>query len=114
MSPWQENRTKILGTAATVVAGTLSMISLGMFGSNGTEPALLEPVTIRWMTVVLSLLNMVLAGGTVAVGFSNTTAERIASAAARVEVAKADTAAAMETALLSPSPVAPTAPPASP
>ena len=89
---WTNNRVKILGSLATLVAGMLSLIALGMFNGSETEPALLDPVTIRWMTIVLSLLNLLLGGSTVAAGVSNTTKERIA-------VAQAKTATAMETAL---------------
>jgi hypothetical protein len=102
MTIWQfmtDNKTKILGTLTTVVAGLLSMIALGMFNGSPTEPPLLESFTLRWMTVVLSLLNMVLGGGTIAAGVANTTKERVATAAATVAVAEARTAASMETAI---------------
>ena len=94
-----DNKTKILGTLTTVVAALLSMIALGMFNADANSPALLEPLTIRWMTIILSLLNVALGGGTVAAGLSNTTKERVAASAATVAVAEATTATAMETAL---------------
>jgi len=99
MTFWTDNKTKILGTLTTVVAALLSMIALGMFNADASSPALLEPLTIRWMTIVLSLLNVALGGGTVAAGLSNTTRERVAASAARIEEAKATTAVVIENAL---------------
>jgi hypothetical protein len=107
MTFWQfifDNKVKILGSLATLVAGLLSMIALGMFNGSPTEPALLESVTIRWMTIILSLLNLLLGGGTVAAGLSNTTKIRVAEAEATVAVAKASTAAVIESALNTPVP----------
>lgn len=94
-----DNKVKILGSLATLVAGLLSLIALGMFDGSATEPALLESTTIRWMTIILSLLNLLLGGSTVAAGVSNTTKERVAASAATIAVAKAETAQAMETAI---------------
>jgi hypothetical protein len=98
----KDHKTKLLGTLTTVIATLLSMIALGMFDADMTSPALLEPTTVKWMTVVLSLLNVVLGGGTVAAGLSNTTQERVAASAATIEVAKAEQAQAMEVALNTP------------
>lgn len=100
-----DNKTKILGTLTTVVASLLSMIALGMFNADAASPALLDPLTVRWMTIILSLLNVALGGGTVAAGISNSTREKVAASAATVAVAKAETAQAMETAILTPSPI---------
>jgi hypothetical protein len=86
-----ENRTKLLGTATTLVAGILGMIASGMFDDLLTE------IAIKWMAVLLSIANIVLGGSTIATGFANTTRERVATAAATVEVAKANTASAMKT-----------------
>lgn len=99
-----ENKTKILGTLTMVVGALLSMIATGLFGATADSPALLEPSTIRWLAIILSLLNVALGGGTVAAGIQNTTRERVAEAAATVAVAKAETAQAMTTALLTPPP----------
>lgn len=97
MSYWTDNRTKILGTATTIVAGLLSMIALGMFDANAESPALLAPLTVRWLTIVLSVLNMALGGGTVAVGVANASNVRVAEA-------KAVVATALQTALSTPPP----------
>jgi hypothetical protein len=86
-----DNKVKILGTLTTVVATLLGMIALKMFDADATSPALLEPITIRWWTIFLTLLNVVLGGGTAAAGFSNGT--RV-----KVEEARAEVATAMVTA----------------
>jgi hypothetical protein len=95
MTFWQilfDNKVKILGTLTTVVATLLGMIALKMFDADGTTPALLEPLTLRWWTIGLTLLNVVLGGGTTAAGFSNGTKIKVAEAQAK-------TATAMETAI---------------
>jgi hypothetical protein len=87
MTFWQllvDNKTKILGTLTTIVASLLSMIALGMFAADASSPALLEPLTIRWMTIFLSLLNIALGGGTIAAGIANTTSTKVAEAKAQV------------------------------
>lgn len=95
MGFWQwlaDNKTKTLGTLTTVVATLLGMIALKMFDADANSPALLEPITLRWWTIFLTLLNVVLGGGTVAAGFSNGSRIKIAEA-------KAEVATAMETAI---------------
>ena len=92
-----DNRTKILGTATTLVAGVLGMIALGMFDATATSAALLSPFAIRWITVVLTLANLLLGGGTIAVGVANASNVRVAEANATV-------ATAMQTALNTPPP----------
>src|SRR6185295_13773573 len=94
---WIDNRTKILGTASTLVAGLLAMIASGMFDANAVSPALLEPLTLRWLTIWLSIINMALGGGTIAVGVANSTNVRVAEASAT-------TAAVIQTALNTPPP----------
>jgi len=99
MTLWLDHKTKILGTLTTLVAGLLSLIALGMFDATATDPALLSSMTIRWLTIICSLLNMVLGGGTIAAGLSNSTRERIAASKATVATAQSATAQAMENAL---------------
>jgi ABC-type uncharacterized transport system permease subunit len=100
MTFWQwlvENKTKILGTATTIIATILAMIALGMFDKTADDVALIAVHQLRWMTVVLSILNVSLGGGTIAAGVANTHAVRI-------EEAKAEIATAMTTALNAPPP----------
>lgn len=92
-----EHKTKLLGIATALVATLLSMIALGMFNADANSPALLDPLTQRWMTILLSLLNVALGGGTYAAGVSNSSKVRIAEA-------KAEVAGAIETALNMPPP----------
>lgn len=105
MTFWQfitEHKVKILGALSTVVAGLLGMIALKMFDGNPTAvppvAALLGDVTIRWMTVILTIANMLLGGGTIAAGTVNSTKIRVAEA-------KAEVANAMVEAINTPPPV---------
>lgn len=99
-----DNKVKILGSATTLVAALLGMIALGMFDATPTSPELLSEVALRWWTIILTILNTLLGGGTVAAGLSNTTKIKVAEAAATVAVAEAQTARIVETALLTPAP----------
>ena len=114
-----ENRTKILGALTTAVAGLLSMIAMQMFDATATAPALLSPQTLRWLVIILSLANLMLGGTTIAVGFSNTTAERVAASKATTATARAETAQQVVLALnagpaTQPIPVVPISPPIQP
>ena len=88
-----DNRTKLLGSITTLLSTLTGMIASGMF------EGLMEPTAIRWVGIIATLVGVVVGGGTVAVGFSNTTQERIAQADATVAVAQAQTAVAMTDAL---------------
>lgn len=95
MTFWElvmENKVKVLGSLTVLVAFLLGAISLGQFGPTADSPALLDPITVRWMALILGGLNVLLGGGTVAAGFSN-------SATVKVEQAKATQASAMVTAI---------------
>lgn len=96
-----DNRTKLLGAITTLLSTLTGMIASGMF------EGLMEPTSIRWIGIMATLLGVVVGGGTVAVGFSNTTREHIADAAATAAVAKAEGAQQMVVALNAPSPAQP-------
>lgn len=99
MTFWQwvlDNQTKLLG-GTTILLGTL--VSLA---AAGQLDGLIAPTAIKW----LGIANVLIGALTGRAGFSNTTKERVADAAATVAVAKADvavaearTATAMETAI---------------
>jgi predicted tellurium resistance membrane protein TerC len=101
MMTWlADNKTKLLGTLTTIVAAVLAMIALGMFDKTADDVALIAPHQLRWLTVILSILNVTLGGGTIAAGVAN-------SGNVRVEEAKARVATAMETAIQSTPPPTP-------
>jgi Na+/melibiose symporter-like transporter len=98
MTFWSENKTKILGAAASVVGYISAGIAAGMF------MGLLEPTTVQWLGIGCGAAIAVLGHFTSAVGFSNTTKERVAQSQATVEVAKAHQAEAMVEAINTPAP----------
>jgi hypothetical protein len=98
MSFWSENRTKILGSFIAIVSAITVMISSGTFDGLMTE------VAIRWVSIICQLIITGAGVWTAGVGLSNTTRERIAASMATAEVAKAETATAMETAIKTTSP----------
>lgn len=103
-----ENKTKIIGTLATIVAALLSMIALGMFDKTADDPtALMSPHALRWLTVWLSLANVLLGGSTVAAGVSNTKQMRVAQAQADLAQAQAVTATQVAAAINTPPPPTP-------
>jgi len=92
MTFWQwvlDNRTKLLGSVTVVLSSLVSLAAAGQL------EGLIAPVAIQWLGVA----NVIIGALTGAVGFSNTTKERVAASQATVAVAKAETAAAMETAI---------------
>ncbi len=89
------NQTKLLGGATVVLSTLVSLAAAGQLDG------LIEPVAIQW----LGIANVIVGALTGRAGFSNTTRERVAESMATVAVAKAETAAAMETAILTPSPI---------
>lgn len=93
MNFWTDNRTKILGSFIAIASGVTVMIS------SGTFEDLLSPIAIRWLSIVCQLFITAAGVWTIGVGVQNTTKERVAESKAIVEVAKAETAIAMETAL---------------
>lgn len=89
-----DNQTKLLGGATIVLSTLVSLAAAGQLDG------LIAPVAIQW----LGIANVIVGALTGRAGFSNTTRERIAKANAEIAVAKAETAHAMEKALLAPSP----------
>lgn len=84
-----DNQTKLLG-GATILLST--MVSLA---AAGQLDGLIEPTAIKW----LGIINVLVGALTGRAGFSNTTKERVAQAAATVAVAEADTARLVDIAL---------------
>ncbi len=71
---FSKHGTKMYG-AATSFFGTLgALIAAGAFKD------LLEPVTIGWLNIITALVTAVLGGMTMARGFNNSTAEKVANA----------------------------------
>lgn len=73
MTFWQliiNNITKILGVASTVLSTLMTMIANGMF------EGLLEPSAIRW----IGIIGMLVGTAVTAVGFNNSSKEKLASA----------------------------------
>jgi hypothetical protein len=71
MTFWQlvsNNWTKILGTVTTMLTTLMTLIASGAF------EGLLDPSIIRW----LGIAGMLVGSATVGVGFSNSTAEKVA------------------------------------
>lgn len=74
MSFFTEHGTKLYG-AATAFLGTLStLMQAGAFNDLLSKPA------IGWLGIFVALATAVLGGMTMARGFTNTTAERVATA----------------------------------
>lgn len=113
MTVWSENRTKILGAVVSAVGYISAGLAAGMF------MGLLQPTAIQWVGIACGLALAILGHWTSAVGFSNTTKERVAAANAEEVVAlkdiaqaEAKTAAVVMEAVKTPSPqVSPTVPP---
>lgn len=96
MTFWEfidNHKTKMLGTFVAASGFVSAATASGMF------TGLLEPTTVQWLGIGSGLVTAAFGGGTYAAGRSNTTKERVAQAAATVEVAKAHQADAMKTAI---------------
>lgn len=89
-----DNKVKII--AVILAVHTQLMVELSGWAVEG----LVSPITVRIIGTVGTLISV----ASFAAGWSNTTKERVAQAAATVAVAQASTAAAMETAIQTPAP----------
>lgn len=74
MNFWNEHGTKILGWLTTVLASLASLISIGAFND------LLEPGTVKWMAIIVSLLTGGSGAATINRGSVNTAQIKVATA----------------------------------
>lgn len=90
---WSDNRQKILGSVTAAFSVIGGLVAAGAFDK------LLSEMAIGWLGVATAIVTGVAGSATVKSGFSNTTKERVAQAAATVAMAEADTARIIDTAL---------------
>lgn len=87
---WEGNRQKTLG-------GFIALFStIGVLIAAGAFDNLLSETAIGWLGIACALVTGVAGGSVSRTGFQNTTKERVAQAAATVEVAKAQQAVAIK------------------